>query len=53
VVQVIERRVVTSGALSQSWVLVDGNYRGWVKENLVDVYDNEGRARTAAESMNR
>jgi hypothetical protein len=53
VVQVIERRVVTNGVLSESWVLVDGSHRGWVKENLVDIYDNEGRARTAAESMNR
>jgi hypothetical protein len=44
-----------AGAVSgaESWVLVDGAYRGWLREALVDIYDNEGRALTAAESMSR
>jgi hypothetical protein len=52
-VRVLERRTVKNGGAAESWVLVEGNYRGWLRENLVDIYDNEGRARTAAESMSR
>jgi hypothetical protein len=67
-VRVIERRTVknnanvnangagaAAGAVSgaESWVLVDGAYRGWLREALVDIYDNENRALTAAESMSR
>jgi hypothetical protein len=52
-VQVMERRTVKKNDLIESWVLVQGNYRGWLRESAVDIYDNEGRARTAAESMSR
>jgi hypothetical protein len=52
-VRVLERRTVKNGASSESWVLVDGTYRGWLRETLVDIYDNEGRALTAAEAMSR
>jgi hypothetical protein len=31
--------------------MVDGNYRGWLKEEVVVIYDHEAQAQTAAESM--
>lgn len=52
-VTVIERRLVKDGGTAVSWVLVEGGGRGWLKEELVDIYDNEGQARTAAESLGR
>jgi hypothetical protein len=52
-VRVIERRTVKKAAVSESWVLIEGGSRGWLREKLVDIYDNEGRAKTAAESMSR
>lgn len=52
-VRVVERRLVKKGAAAESWVLVEGNSQGWLREALVDIFDNEGRARTASESMNR
>ena len=52
-VRVMERRTVKKKDFIESWVLVQGNYQGWLRETAVDIYDNEGRARTAAESMSR
>jgi hypothetical protein len=50
-VRVLERRRVTHEGVRESWVLVEGNYRGWLKEEMIRIYDNEARARTAAESI--
>jgi hypothetical protein len=48
-IRVIERRSVVSGDQAESWVLVEGDSRGWLPEGEVDIYDNEGQARTASE----
>ncbi|MDR2478608.1 MAG: hypothetical protein LBD48_04765 [Treponema sp.] len=52
-VLILERRMVKNGKTIEAWVLADGNYRGWLKESAVDIYDNELRAKTASESMSR
>ncbi|MDR2434826.1 MAG: hypothetical protein LBD47_09700 [Treponema sp.] len=52
-VRIIERRLVKNGSSAESWVLAEGSSRGWLREELVDIYDNEGRAKTASESMSR
>ena len=52
-VRVLERRVIKKGGIPVLWILVEGNSRGWLQEELADIYDNEGRAQTASESMNR
>ncbi|MDR3192603.1 MAG: hypothetical protein LBT87_06015 [Treponema sp.] len=49
VIRVIERRSVIAADRAESWVLVEGDSRGWLPEDEVDIYDNEGQARTAAE----
>jgi hypothetical protein len=51
IVQVLERRPVIDGNTVESWVLVDGPYRGWLRENDIQVYGSEAQARTAAESL--
>jgi hypothetical protein len=48
VIRVIERRSVSAGDQTESWVLVEGDSQGWLPEGEVDIYDNEGQARTAA-----
>jgi hypothetical protein len=55
-VQVIERRVLKKQETAEPWVLVEGTIsqeqsRGWIKEDLVNIYSNEFQAKTAAESM--
>jgi hypothetical protein len=49
VIRVVERRSVIAPDRAESWVLVEGDSRGWLPETEVDIYDNEGQARTAAE----
>jgi hypothetical protein len=51
VVQVIERRSINHGEFAESWVFVEGSYRGWLRENVIRIYDNEAQAKTAAESL--
>ncbi|MDR2103949.1 MAG: hypothetical protein LBP42_07605 [Treponema sp.] len=51
VVPVLERRYVNNQGKAELWILVEGNYRGWLKEEAIVIYDNEAQAKTAAESM--
>ncbi|GHV52624.1 hypothetical protein AGMMS49579_10200 [Spirochaetia bacterium] len=60
IVKIIERRPFinqgnpsSAGGAAESWVLADGGFQGWLTESVMDIYDNESRARTAAESMTR
>jgi hypothetical protein len=53
VVRIHERRLVKNGGKAESWVLVEGDSRGWLRESLIDIYDNESQAVTASESMGR
>lgn len=48
VIPVLERRVIKQGGVPEYWVLVDGTYRGWLPESVITLYDNEGKAQTAA-----
>ncbi|MDR1419182.1 MAG: hypothetical protein LBI86_02290 [Treponema sp.] len=56
-VRIVERRSVNNGPAPESWVLVGGldenPAEGWVREDVVDIYDNEYKAETASELMNR
>jgi len=63
VVRIIERRSLVNRNAAESWVLVEdsseasavagSSVNGWLQESVVDVYENESRARTASKSMNR
>jgi hypothetical protein len=52
-VRVLERKMVEHQGVFESWILAEGNYRGWLWENEVRIYNNEAQAKTAAESMSR
>ena len=47
ILAVLERRLVKEGDTQQFWVLAEGNYRGWLPESVIKLYDNEGKAKTA------
>ena len=51
IVRVHERRIVREDGGSESWLLVDGESSGWIREEMVDVYENEAQARSAAGAM--
>jgi hypothetical protein len=51
VVEVVERRSISHGEFAESWVFVEGAYLGWLREDAIQIYDNEARAKTAAESL--
>jgi hypothetical protein len=51
VVRVIERRSINHGEFAESWVFVEGTYRGWLRETVIRIYDNEAQAKTASESL--
>jgi hypothetical protein len=53
VVRIIERRLVKNEEKKESWVLVEGTSRGWLKESLLDIYGNESQALTASEQMKK
>jgi hypothetical protein len=51
IVQVLEHRQVPMGETAESWVWVEGTYRGWLREEVVDIYSREVQAQTAARVM--
>jgi hypothetical protein len=54
IVKITRRQNIKTGSAFQSWVLIDdGDYYGWLKEEEMDVYDNEGQANTASRLMLR
>jgi hypothetical protein len=50
-VEVLERRLVNNDGATESWVFVEGSSQGWLREDVIQVYDSEAKARTAAESL--
>jgi hypothetical protein len=50
-VRVLERRPPEGAGSAEPWVLVEGTCRGWLPERVIQVYENEAQARTAAESL--
>jgi len=52
-VRILRRQTVRTSSGFVSWVLIEEDDQGWLKEDVMDIYDNESQARTAAESMIR
>jgi hypothetical protein len=48
ILTVLERRLVREGDTVRYWLLAEGEYRGWLPEETLTVYDNPDKARTAA-----
>jgi len=53
-VRIIRRQVVRTPEGFVSWVLTDSQVRqGWLKEEVMDIYNSESQARTAADSLSK
>jgi len=52
-VKIIRRQTVKTVDGYISWVLTDGQQQGWLKENVMDIYNNENQAITASELLSR
>ena len=60
VVRIIERRYIAGRSGEETWVFVEGNYRGqgsvsrgWLSESALIIYDSESRAVTASRTMSQ
>jgi hypothetical protein len=52
-VKIIRRQAVKTTSGFVSWVLIDDQQHGWLKEEVMDIYDSESKAKTASESVTR
>ena len=52
-VKVLRRQTVKNANVFTSWVLIEGDRHGWLKEEVMDIYESENQAKTASESMSR
>jgi hypothetical protein len=52
-VRILRRQTIKNSGAFVSWVLIDGTHHGWLKEEVMDIYDSENQAKTASESMSR
>jgi hypothetical protein len=52
-VKIIRRQTVKTADGYISWVLTEGQQQGWLKENVMDIYNNENQAITASELLSR
>jgi hypothetical protein len=52
-VEILERRLVNDRGRAEPWLLAGGDYRGWIKEEGIQIYDNPAQAKTAAETMSQ
>jgi len=52
-VRIIRRQTIRNARGFTSWVLIDDIQYGWLKEEVMNIYDNESQARTASESILR
>ena len=52
-VKVLRRKTIKNADAFTSWVLIEGNQHGWLKEEVMNIYDSENQAKTASESISR
>jgi hypothetical protein len=52
-VRILRRQTIKNEGIFTSWVLIEGSQHGWLKEEVMDIYESENQAKTASESMSR
>jgi hypothetical protein len=52
VVEILERRIINFKETPEPWIRINQVYRGWIKEEGVQIYLNEAQAMTASEILN-
>lgn len=53
VLPIVERRSVRQNDAARVWLLNAGDEKGWIPESDVSLFDNEAKARTAAEGFSK
>jgi hypothetical protein len=52
-VRIVRRQTIKTQDGFVSWVLTDGSQQGWLREDVMDIYNNENQAITASELLSR
>jgi hypothetical protein len=52
-VKIIRRQTIRTQDGFSSWVFTDGNQKGWLMEDAMEIYESEDQAKTASESMSK
>jgi hypothetical protein len=52
-IKIVRRQIIKTQDGYISWVLMDGQQQGWLKEDVMDIYNNENQAITASELLSR
>ena len=52
-VKIIRRRIIRTEGGFTPWVFMEGSQQGWLREDVMDIYESEDQARTASESMSK
>jgi len=52
-VKIVRRRTIKTDSGFTSWVFTDGAQQGWLREDVMDIYESEDQAKTASESMSK
>jgi hypothetical protein len=50
-VRIIKRQTVRTGGAFVSWVQMESDQNGWLKEEVMDIYNSENQAKIASESV--
>jgi hypothetical protein len=48
-VKIIRRQIIKTSGAFHSWVLIDGDEYGWLKEEEMDIYNSEEQAKKASQ----
>ena len=52
-VKIIRRQTIRDDGGFTSWVFTEGSQQGWLREDVMEIYESEDQARTASESMSK
>jgi len=52
-VKIIRRQTIRTESGFISWVFTDGSQQGWLREDVMQIYESEDQAKTASESMGK
>jgi len=52
-VKIIRRQTIRTESGFASWVFIEGNQQGWLREDVMEIYESEDQAKTASEFMGK
>jgi len=52
-VKIIRRSTIRTEGGFVSWVYIDNGLQGWLREDVMEIYESEDQAKTASETMSK